>query len=158
MKLKTRITVVFSTFFMGVSGIVATGSAAGSVEVVKGRFSEFSTGVSRGYDISGPVRLTVGEDWTRVRANVRGLAPNTTYASHLHESACSVADGGGHYKNDPAGPATPPNELWLTYETNRAGTAHDASSAPWAVREGARSVVIHDQDGARIACADLVVD
>lgn len=154
MRFKTGMIAVCSTFFMSVSGIAANAS----VEVVKGRFSEFSAGVSRGYDISGPVRLTVGEDWTRVRANVKGLAPDTTYASHLHESACSVAEGGGHYKNDPLGPATPPNELWLTLETNSRGNAHDKSSAPWVVREGARSVVIHDQDGARIACADLVVD
>ncbi len=157
MRLKAGMIAVCSTFFMSVSGIGAA-SADASAEVVKGRFSEFSAGVSRGFDISGPVRLKVGEDWTSVRANVRGLAPNTTYASHLHESACSVADGGGHYKNDPSGPATPPNELWLMLETNNSGNAHDASSAPWAVREGARSVVIHDQDGARIACADLVVD
>ena len=157
MKLKTRITVVLSTFFMSVSGLAAT-ATAGSVEVYKGRYSEFSAGVSRGYDISGPVRLIVGEDWTRLRATVRGLAPNTTYSSHLHDSACSVADGGPHYKNDPAGPGTPPNELWLTFETNNAGIARDGSRAPWAIREGARSVVIHDQDGARIACADLMVD
>ncbi len=158
MRLKTGMIAVCCTFFMSVSGLAATASASGSVDVYKGRFSEFSAGVSRGFDISGPVRLIVGEDWTRVRANVQGLAPNTTYASHLHESACSVANGGGHYKNDPAGPPTPPNELWLTFATNDDGTAHDASSAPWVVRDGARSVVIHDQDGARIACADLVVD
>ena len=60
--------------------------------------------------------------------------------------------------NDPLGAPAPPNELWLSLETNPKGNAHDASRAPWAVREGARSVVIHDTDGARIACADLVVD
>ena len=157
MRRKIGMIAVCSMFFMSLSGIGANVNA-GEREVVKGRFSEFSAGVSRGYDISGPVRLLVGEDWTTVRVNVRGLAPSTTYSSHLHESACSEAFGGGHYKDDPAGPVTPPNELWLTLETNKAGNARDRSSAPWAVRQGARSVVIHDQDGARIACADLVVE
>lgn len=158
MRRKTGMIAVCSMLFISLSGIGANASADEHVEVVKGTFSEFSAGLSRGYDIAGSVRLIVGEDWTAVRANVRGLAPNTTYSSHLHESACSDASGGGHYKDDPAGPATPPNELWLTFETNKAGTARDGSSAPWAVREGARSVVIHDQDGARIACVDLMVD
>lgn len=156
MRLKTGMIAACCTFFMSVSGIGATASAAG-VEVYKGRFSEFSAGVTRGYDISGPVRLIVGDDWTRLRGNVQGLAPNTTYSSHLHDSACSVAFGGPHYKNDPAGPVTPPNELWLTFVTNDEGTAQDSSTADWVVRDGARSVVIHDTDGARIACADLVI-
>ena len=148
---------VCSALFVGVSAIGGTAGAGSRVQVETGQFSEYSAGVARGYDIRGPVRLTVGDDWTKVHANVQGLAPQTTYSSHLHDKACSDALGGGHYKDDPAGPVTPPNELWLTLETNRRGQAHDASSAPWVVRDGARSVVIHDQDGARIACADLTV-
>ena len=148
---------IWSVCLVGVSAI--TGIAGGSpVEVVKGRFSEFSAGVDRGYDIRGPVRLRIGADWTSAQVNVKGLSPQTTYASHLHESACSDAEGGGHYMDDPSGPAAPPNELWLSLDTNRKCNARDSARAPWVVREGARSVVIHDGDGARIACADLVVD
>ena len=43
-----------------------------------------------------------------VSVNVKGLAPNTPYGSHLHDKACSDAFGGPHYMNDPAGSPTPP--------------------------------------------------
>jgi hypothetical protein len=149
---------VCSAFMVGVFAIAGmAGAGSKRVEVEKGRFSEFSAGVDRGYNIRGPVRLKIGADWTRLRVNVKGLKPQKTYASHLHENACSDADGGGHYKDDASGPATPPNELWLSLDTNRRGNAHDASRAPWVVRNGARSVVIHNGDGARIACANLRV-
>jgi len=156
MRFKTGLIAVCGVFLVGVSA--PAGTASSTNQVVKGRFSEFSAGIDRDFDIWGPVRLTIGEDWTSVRANAKGLEPSTTYTSHLHESACSDADGGGHYKNDPAGPPAPPNELWLMFHANSAGSAHDSSSAPWVVRDGARSVVIHDTDGARIACADLFVE
>lgn len=148
---------VCSALFMGVSVIAGAAGAGSRVQVERGWLSEYGVGAERGYDIRGPVRLKVGEDWTKVRVNVKGLAPDATYSSHLHESACSMAAGGGHYKDDPEGAVTPPNELWLSFETNSRGNAHDASMAPWAVRDGDRSVVIHDADGARIACADLTV-
>ena len=149
--------IVACCVILGTFAFTGSAGARRTEQVVKGRLSEFAAGVERGFNIWGPVRLKVGEDWTKVRVNAKGLAPNTTYASHLHESACSDSDGGGHYMNDPSGPAAPPNELWLSLETNARGKAHDASSAPWVVRDGARSVVIHDTDGARIACADLLV-
>lgn len=155
---KLGLTASSCALFMSVSVGVGVAGAGSEVEVVTGRFSEFSSGVDRGYDIKGPVRLKRGSDWTMVRVNVKGLDPLSTYASHLHENACSDEFGGGHYMDDPAGPPTPPNELWLELETNRRGIARDSSTASWAVRDGARSVVIHDSDGARIACADLFVD
>ena len=128
-----------------------------SEDTVAGHLSTFAAGVERGLDISGPVRLQRGEDWTQVKVNAHGLAPDTSYNAHLHHAACDDANGGGHYMDDPAGGTTPPNELWLAIGTNPAGSGKDSSSAPWAVRDGSRSVVIHDTDGARIACADLPV-
>ena len=148
---------VCSALFVGASLVGGAAGAGSRVEVERGRLSEYGVGVDRGYDIKGPVRLKVGDDWTQVRVNVTGLASESTYSSHLHDSACSIAAGGGHYKDDPAGAVTPPNELWLSFETDHQGNARDVSTAPWVVRDGARSVVIHDADGARIACADLTV-
>lgn len=141
----------------GMLGLAAPVGTAAGVETVKGKLSEFSAGITAGYDIWGPARLKRGADWTSLKVNVKGLAPNTTYASHLHSQACADGDGGGHYMNDSLGAAAPPNELWLTLETNAAGRAKDSSTAPWRVLDGARSVVIHDTDGSRIACADLPV-
>lgn len=147
----------------GATSLVAMGVAApvsadsGTDDVVVGHLDEFAAGVERGYDISGPVRLSRGEDWTHVRANAKGLDADTTYESHLHAQACADEDGGPHYKDDPEGADTPPNELWLEIATNPSGNGHDASTSDWQVRDGDRSVVIHDGDGARIACADLPV-
>ncbi len=135
----------------------AAPATAGGAEVVKGTLSPLAAGVERGYDISGPARLQRRADSTTVRLNVRGLEGRTTYMAHLHEASCEES-GGGHYQDDPEGGTTPPNELWLTITTNPSGNGHAASTEQWAVRDGERSVVIHDpEDGAKIACADLPV-
>lgn len=133
----------------------AAPASAGGTDVVKGKLSALAAGVDRGYEISGPVRLQRRADSTTVRLNVRGLQGRTTYMAHLHEAPCEQS-GGGHYQDDPEGGTTPPNELWLTIETNPSGNGHAGSTEHWAVRDGDRSVVIHDaEDGAKIACADL---
>ena len=135
-----------------------------------GTFSTLPEGEARGLRIGGFARITRGLDGTKVRAVVFGLAPRTTYGAHLHDQPCSVNAGGAHYKDDPAGAAMPPNELWLSSSgdpmagitSNRRGVARGRGSADWIARPEAQSVVIHfippggtPAGGPKIACADL---
>lgn len=136
--------------------------ASSKATVARGSFEPFAENTD--LDIEGHARIVRGKGWTKVRVNVRGLEPRTTYGSHLHDSPCDVNQGGAHYKHDPAGPAEPPNELWPSSKpkdqtagltSNPAGNAKGRGKAPWRARPEAQSVVIHAPDGTKIACADL---
>jgi hypothetical protein len=138
----------------------------------RGVFTTLPDGTAMGLTISGFAKITRSEDGTKVKAVVRGLAPRTTYAAHLHNAPCSAANpGGGHYMNVPGGPAMPPNELWLSstddpfagITSNAGGVAFGRGSADWIARPEAQSVVIHfippggtTAGGPKIACADLL--
>ncbi len=153
--------------------VVALGAApalAGPAQV-RGTFQTLPDGAAMGLDIERFATLTRTDAGTSGKVVVRGLEPATTYAAHLHNAPCSAANpGGGHYKNDPAGPAMPPNELWLSstddpmagITANSGGVAHGRGSADWIARPEAQSVVIHfippggtTAGGPKIACADL---
>jgi hypothetical protein len=137
----------------------------------RGTFQTLPDGAAMGLVIEGFATITRSDAGTHVKAVVRGLQPATTYAAHLHNAPCSAANpGGAHYKNDPAGPSVPPNELWLSstddptagIQANPGGVAHGRGSADWVARPEAQSVVIHDippggttAGGPKIACADL---
>jgi hypothetical protein len=93
---------------------------------------------------------------TIVSIHVEGLAPGTTYASHVHAKHCTDELGGAHYRFDPAGSSTPPNEIWPgPFTTNGAGVGNSDTIADGTAGESAVSVVIHGAGNARIACADL---
>ena len=146
--------------------VSAGGATAGGHSSYHGVFHETTVGAGLGYDIHGSAKMTIGPSNTVVKINVSGLDPAKTYGSHLHNGTCATG-GGGHYQ-DIAGPEiVPPNELWLTnsglmLRSNSGGVAHATGSAPWIARTSAsapttnaRSVVVHEPGGARIACADL---
>ena len=93
---------------------------------------------------------------TFVTIHVAGLAPGTTYASHVHAAACATGDADGHYRFDPAGAATPPNEIWPGPFTTNADGIGNANTFAWGTAgPTAVSVVVHAPGGAKIACADL---
>jgi hypothetical protein len=136
----------------------------------KGTFVTLPAGQSLGLTIDGTAQIKRSDDGTRVMVHVRGLVPGVTYASHLHNAPCSENQGGTHYKNDPAGPAVPPNELWLSstddptagITANPGGVAKGVGTADWVARPEAQSVIIHQippggttAGGPKIACADL---
>ena len=148
-------------------GLIAPAAAATAEH---GTFSTLPAGQQMGLSIEGIAQIRRSADGTRAMVHVRGLVPGTTYAAHLHNAPCSVNEGGGHYKNDPSGPAMPPNELWLSstddplagITANRGGVAHGSGSADWVARPEARAIVIHyippggsTAGGPKIACADL---
>ena len=122
--------------------------------VRRGDVHPFAAGA--GLDLSGHaqmVRTAAGR--TYVTVHVAGLAPNTTYPSHVHALPCGTADADGHYKRDPAGPATPPNEIWQGFTTDDDGVGNGRAVADFTAGANAVSVVIHAPGGAKIACADL---
>lgn len=134
---------------------VELGQSLGA-EVTQGSFATFAAGVARGFDIGGKAQMIRTADGrTIVKTHVTGLASNTSYPSHVHAAACGVNEADGHYKQDPAGPATPPNEIWPAFTTNEAGIGNGKAVADFTARPEAQSVVVHDTDGAKIGCADL---
>ncbi len=151
--------------FLAIAGPVSAAPA----ERFHGTFNETAVGQGLGYDIHGSAKMTVGSNYTAVKVNIAGLDAGTEYTSHLHNKACTEGDplGGGHYRDNPQGGDTPPNELWLTNHgeklvANNGGVAHGSGSEGWAARTSspslstnARSVIVHAPGGARIACADL---
>jgi hypothetical protein len=163
--------VTFTGIALATAIAVAGGAAADSAKKEKGKFETLPGGTSMGLEIDGIAQIKRTSDATAVKVHVRGLEPDTTYAAHLHNSPCSVNEGGGHYKDDPAGAAAPPNELWLSSDrddptagitANSGGVAHGRGSADWVAREEAAAVVVHaiptggsTAGGPKIACADL---
>jgi Cu-Zn family superoxide dismutase len=132
-----------------VSSVMATGAT-----ITRGELSSFAAGA--GLDLSGHAQMvrTAGGK-TIVSVHVEGLAPNTTYGSHVHQQACAVGDADGHYKFDLSGPAEPPNEIWPGFTTNAAGVGNGSVAVDGTAGSAAVSVVVHAPGGAKIACADL---
>jgi hypothetical protein len=161
---------MLATTAIAVAVLGAVPALAGPTKV-RGTFETLPDGTAMGLEIDGFATLTRSNSGTEGKVVVRGLEPATTYAAHLHNAPCSDANpGGAHYKNDPAGPAVPPNELWFSstddpmfgIRANSAGVAHGRGSADWVARPEAQSVVIHyippggtAAGGPKIACADL---
>jgi hypothetical protein len=129
-------------------------SALGAAQVTRGDFHAFAAGT--GMSISGRAHMVRTADGkTTVSIRVEGLAANTTYPAHVHALPCGTSDADGHYKHDPAGPATPPNEIWPGFTTNGAGVGNGNATVDWTAGSTAVSVVVHAPNGAKIACADL---
>lgn len=122
--------------------------------VTRGDIEAFATGA--GQAITGRAQMIRTPDGkTIVSVHVEGLSANTTYGSHVHQLPCGTSEADGHYKNDPAGPAVPPNEIWPGFTTNGAGVGNGNATVGWTAGATAVSVVVHAPGGAKIACADL---
>jgi hypothetical protein len=132
------------------SPILATGAT-----VTRGQFSAFAAGA--GLSITGRAQMVRAPDGTTfVTIHVEGLQPGVTYPSHVHKQACADGDADGHYRFDPAGAATPPNEIWPgPFTANPAGIGNANTLAQGVAGASAMSVVVHAPTGAKIACADL---
>jgi Cu-Zn family superoxide dismutase len=136
--------------------LLAAASSAGAAgaAVTRGDLHAFAAGAA--LDLSGRAEMIRTADGkTIVFIHVEGLAPNTTYGSHVHQQACANGDADGHYKFDAAGPAAPPNEIWPGFTTNDAGIGNGNATVQATAGSAAVSVVVHAPGGAKIACADL---
>jgi hypothetical protein len=133
---------------------IAPGVLAGGATVTRGDIGAFAT--AAGQPITGRAQMVRTADGkTIVSVHVEGLAANTTYGSHVHQLPCGTSEADGHYKNDPVGPATPPNEIWPGFTTNDDGVGNGNATVDWTAGAAAVSVVVHAPGGAKIACADL---
>ena len=139
---------------LSIGAAFAPSVMAGGAMVTRGDIAAFATGI--GQPIGGRAQMvrTAGGK-TIVSVHVEGLAANTTYGSHVHQQPCAVGEADGHYKFDPAGPATPPNEIWPGFTTNDAGVGNGNAMVAGTAGVNAVSVVVHAPGGAKIACADL---
>ena len=138
----------------GLALVLAPSVLALGSTVTRGDIQAFAAGT--GQPITGRAQMLRTPDGkTIVSVHVEGLAANTTYGSHVHQLPCGTSDADGHYKHDPAGPATPPNEIWPGFTTNGAGIGNGNATVDWTARASAVSVVVHAPGGAKIACADL---
>ena len=147
-----RVTVVAVVLVMLVAVTAVAGAGA---QVTAGEIDPFLAGLDREYEISGHarmVRTAGGQTLTTVQA--WGLAANTTYGVHVHNASCA-AGGGGHYQQVVGGQVNDVNEIWPGFTTNAAGHGKGFASNDFTARPEAQAIVIHDVDGARIACADL---
>jgi Cu-Zn family superoxide dismutase len=117
--------------------------------------------------IGGRAYMVVTTRATTTSIDATGLDPKNTYIAHVHSQPCATNEGGPHFKFDPKGASTPPNEIWLTpikVTPQGEGTAI-TTSAGSAGRES-NSVVIHLKRAAgaladeatppKVACADLI--
>lgn len=125
-------------------------------EVSSGMFELLETR-PEGYDeVTGTADLARSDAGTTVTIQLVGLEPNTDYISHVHEGPCS-ANGGDHYKFDPAGSDVPPNEIHLAFTSDADGAAvmhavNEMTAGPEAI-----TVVVYPVDllDNKIACATL---
>lgn len=131
-------------------------SAKEPLQVTRGNFVMFAAGLEKDFAISGQammVRSAAGH--TTVTVRVKGLRPNTRYDVHVHNQACNNETSGGHYQHEIGGAVDNTNEIWPLLTTNAAGNGFSKSVNDFVARSDARSVVIHDADSSRLACADL---
>ena len=139
---------------LALSAVFAPAALAGGATVTRGEFHAFN---GSALPITGQATMVRTADGrTFVTIQVRGLDANTEYGSHVHKQACADGLAGTHYRFDPAGAATPPNEIWPgPFTTNAAGAGSGDTFAAGTAGPTAVSVVIHAPGGAKIACADL---
>ena len=147
-----------ATVALSVTAAGSPAEAEAGAEVTRGRFDTTQAGQGRDFDIRGHavmIRTDVEGGRTVVVSVARGLEPNTTYGSHVHNAPCSTG-GGGHYQHIVGGAVDDENEIWPTLHTNERGVAVATATHHHRARPDAQSIVIHDGDGARVACLDLI--
>lgn len=154
MNRRGNISLVFICLILLLAGAITV--AAQGAQVAQGAFHTYAAGLDRDYTISGMARLVRTADGrTLAKVQARGLTPDTTYPVHVHNAPCAVNSGGGHYQHEVGGAADLVNEIWPGFTTNAAGHGAGKAVNDFTARPEAQAVVIHDTDGARIACADL---
>jgi Cu-Zn family superoxide dismutase len=138
----------------GTSG--SSGAAAATATAPVGVFAPVRHAPPTSADVSGNAELTADPDGgSDVSISLRGLRPNLTHIAHVHQGSCDQPDPGGpHFKFDPGGPATAPNEIHLRFAANATGGASAQAHSKRAVPKGAAgSIVVHEDAPAQAAGA-----
>jgi hypothetical protein len=133
-----------------------TGVASGALsEIYKFReaLTDFMTADTGPFD-SARAKTTIretadgGTAFTTFAVRVTGIDPlvaGRTFGGHLHIGPCDTATNMGHYRANPAGDPSPPNELWFDFTPDDDGMAYDVQTAPWVPvdHDGQMSIVVH---------------
>jgi superoxide dismutase, Cu-Zn family len=96
----------------------------------------------------GKTTITETKGGTTFAIRVTGIdsaVAGKEFGGHLHIGPCDPLTNKGHYKSDPTGLSTPPNEVWFNFLPNEDGMAYAVSSAPFVPvdDDGQMSIVIH---------------
>ena len=91
---------------------------------------------------------------TEVEVLVEGMPANTFAPVHVHVGSCEEA-GGDHFQFVPGGSMMPPNEIHPRFTSDAVGVGRGTDTAFAIAGNDARSVVIHDPDGNKVACAEF---
>jgi hypothetical protein len=149
---------VIATLGLLVGLVAVLPAAAGGAVVTEGTFSEFAEGAKApAMDISGhAVMIRTADGRTIVSVHVEGLAPNTTYAVHVHKQSCANGEADGHYQHSGT-TVDDQNEIWPGFTTNAAGIGNGSARNDWSAGAAAMAVVVHRPTALpnKIACADL---
>jgi hypothetical protein len=87
---------------------------------------------------------------------VSGLEPEKKYMAHVHNQPCAFGEGGGHYKFDNTiTEAVAENEIWFDLTADADGAAHDSIWVAKLTSAAAQSLVVHGDEGVRLACFEL---
>ncbi len=161
-----RLVIAGCAITLGVTMALATGSlpaqsGPNEAQVTNGELLPFAVGASG--STSGHAQMVrTASGATKVSLHVQGLVPGGAYASHVHAAPCAVGAADGHYKHDPTGASTPPNEIWPgdgPFVAGPSGNANINTVADFRAGTTAVSVVVHDlslpSTANKIACADL---
>lgn len=124
-------------------------------QATKADFHVLSTAPPGSEHMAGTAILTRHGNTATVSASVTGLPAGQKFMAHIHAQPCSVDSGGGHFKFDPNGPATPPNEVHLSLTADPSGAANSSVEVDRELGEGAKSLVVHNVDTKKMLCADF---
>ena len=126
-------------------------------ERTTGRFTVLDTAPPGSGGVEGKAWMAQNKHGTTITIRLSGLEPGTAYVSHLHEQSCADDNGGEHFRFDPAGGDTPPNEVHLGFTADQDGNGGATVTNDMRVRDAAPAIVVHPADAMdnRLACVDF---
>ena len=123
-----------------------------------GQVKAFAAGLASYPDLTGTAQLVRRRGQTYASLDVTGLKPNASHQVHVHEQACTSADGGAHFRFDETRPFAEVNEIWLPFTSDAQGRSGLVEvTQPQRAGAKAVSLVVHDPDNParRIGCVDF---